>query len=112
MEFTVSTSERDGRTIVTASGELDAHSAPALQAQLDPLSVRAGIALIVDLTEVGFIDSTGLGTLVTALKHVRESQGSLDVVVTSPRVVKVFALTGLDVVIPLHATLDEALAPA
>ncbi len=48
--------------------------------------------------------------LVTTLKHVREAEGRLDVVAATPRVLKVFALTGLDVVIPLHATLAEALA--
>jgi anti-sigma B factor antagonist len=66
--------------------------------------------LVVDLSSVGFIDSTGLGILVSTLKHVRESDGRLDVVVATPRVLKVFSLTGLDVVIPLHATLDGALA--
>jgi len=50
--------------------------------------------------------------LVTALKHIRESAGTLDVVVASPRVLKVFVLTGLDVVIPLHETLEQALPPA
>lgn len=112
MDFTVEVSERSGRFVVTAVGELDAHTAPALQAQLSPLSQRPDVALVVDLSQVGFIDSTGLGVLVTTLKHVRESGGSLDVVVAGPRVLKVFALTGLDVVIPLHATLDEALPPA
>lgn len=77
---------------------------------MGPVSTRPRCALIVDLTEVSFIDSTGLGVLVTALKHTREAGGSLDVVVAAPRVLKVLALTGLDVVIPLHATLDEALA--
>lgn len=100
--------QRDGHAIVTAVGELDAHSAPALQAQLEPLTAQPNAAVIVDLTDVGFIDSTGLGVLVTTLKHVREVDGRLDVVVTSPRVLKVLAITGLDVVIPLHATLDEA----
>lgn len=76
---------------------------------MGPVSTRPGCALIVDLTDVSFIDSTGLGVLVTALKHTREAGGSLDVVVAAPRVLKVLALTGLDVVIPLHATLDEAL---
>lgn len=106
----MTTAERDGRSVVTASGELDAHSAPALQEQLEPLTTRPNAAVVVDLTEVGFIDSTGLGVLVTTLKHVREVDGRLDVVVTSPRVLKVLAITGLDVVIPLHSTLDEALS--
>ena len=110
MDFTVDTVEREGRTVVTAAGELDAHSAPLLQGSLDPLTQSPGIALVVDLSGVGFIDSTGLGVLVTTLKHVREAGGSLDVVVHAPRVLKVFALTGLDVVIPLHESLDQALA--
>jgi anti-sigma B factor antagonist len=110
VDFTVGASERDGRTIVTAAGELDVHTAPALQSELGPRSQQPQAALVVDLTDVGFIDSTGLGVLVTTLKHVREAGGTLDVVVTSARVLKVFALTGLDVVIPLHSSLDEALA--
>jgi anti-sigma B factor antagonist len=111
VEFTVQVSERDGRSIVAGSGELDVHVAPALQAEVDPLAKRPNGALIIDLTDVGFIDSTGLGVLVTALKHAREAGGTLDVVASTPRVLKVFALTGLDVVIPMHATLDEALSP-
>lgn len=108
----MTSAERDGRSVITATGELDAHSAPALQSQLEPLTARPNASLVVDLTDVGFIDSTGLGVLVTALKHVREVDGRLDVVVVSPRVLKVLAITGLDVVIPLHSTLDEALATA
>ena len=48
--------------------------------------------------------------LVKALKRVRESEGSLDVVVTVDRVAKVFRLTGLDQLIPLHASVADALA--
>lgn len=110
MDFTVETSQSAGRSIVTASGELDAHVAPDLQAQIDPLLQQPSPALVVDLSGVPFIDSTGLGVLVTTLKRVREAGGTLDVVAAAPRVLKVFALTGLDVVIPLHATLPEALA--
>lgn len=109
MDFTVSVSEHDGRTVVTAAGELDAHAAPVLEAEIGPASATPGGHLIVDLSGVSFIDSTGLGVLVTALKHTREAAGTLDVVVATPRVLKVFGLTGLDVVIPLHSTLDEAL---
>ena len=109
VEFAVEVTERAGRSIVSAAGELDAHAAPLLQAEVGPLSSVPGGALVIDLAEVPFIDSTGLGVLVQALKHTREAQGRLDVVVASPRVLKVLGLTGLDVVIPLHSTLDEAL---
>ena len=109
VDFTVVVSDQAAKTVVTATGELDVHTAPQLQAVVDPVSQRAGGALVVDLSQVGFIDSTGLGVLVATLKHVRQVGGSLDVVVTAPRVLKVFALTGLDVVIPLHDSLDGAL---
>lgn len=112
MDFTVEVAQVGSRSVVTGAGELDVHSAPLLLAELDPLSQRPTPSIVVDLSAVGFIDSTGLGVLVTTLKHVRESNGTLDVVVSSPRVLKVFALTGLDVVIPLHATLAEALQTA
>lgn len=110
VDFTVEESQAGGIAVVTAAGELDAHSAPSLGAVLGPLSQRRGVELVVDLSAVGFIDSTGLGVLVSTLKHVREAEGRLDVVVATPRVLKVFSLTGLDVVIPLHATIASALA--
>jgi anti-anti-sigma factor len=71
---------------------------------------RPGARVVVDLSDVTFLDSTRLGVLVTSLKRLREVDGSLDLVVASPRVLKVFTLTGLDVVIPIHETVDAALA--
>ena len=73
-------------------------------------AITPNARVVVDLTDVGFLDSTGLGVFVTAFKHVREVDGTLDLVVSSPRVLKVFTLTGLDVVIPLHDTVESALA--
>lgn len=109
MEFTVTTRTDGAATVVAAAGELDAHAAPTLTASVAPLAARPQGVLVIDLSGVDFVDSTGLGVLVSALKQVREAGGRLDVVVTSPRVLKVLALTGLDVVIPLHASLDGAL---
>lgn len=110
MDFTCGASEQAGRSVITCSGELDAHAAPQLAAELDKATMQPSCAVVVDLSSVEFMDSTGLGVLVTGLKHVRESDGTLDVVVASPRVLKVLQLTGLDVVIPLHETLESALA--
>ena len=109
MDFAVESALVGGIIVVTASGELDSHAAPTLEALLSPLSRRSECDLVVDLAAVSFLDSTGLGVLVATLKHVLESEGRLDVVVATPRVLKVFTLTGLDVVIPLHTTLESAL---
>ena len=106
---TVATDERDGVVIVSVGGEVDAHTAPEVKEAVHG-AIGPNVRLVVDLTDVAFLDSTGLGVLVTALKRVREVDGSLDLVVASPRVLKVFALTGLDVVIPIHEALGAALA--
>jgi anti-sigma B factor antagonist len=57
---------------------------------------------------VGFIDSSGLGVLVGALRRAREAQGDLRIVSARETVVKIFRITGLDRVFPVFPTLDEA----
>jgi anti-sigma B factor antagonist len=109
VDLTVQASQVGEASVVSVAGDLDVHSAPVLQADLAQISRRPGVTLVIDLSDVEFIDSTGLGVIVTTLKHVREADGTLAVVSSTPRVLKVFAITGLDVVIPLHATLAEAL---
>lgn len=108
--FSVITQNVDGIAVVIVSGEVDAHTADRLRAEIDA-AVEPGVRLVVDLSAVTFLDSTGLGVFVTTLKHLREQDGSLDLVVTSPRVMKVFELTGLDVLIPIHEDRAAALEP-
>ncbi len=109
VELTVTTRPESDCTVVTAVGEVDVFTAPSLDEALSAPISAGNRCLIVDLSGVDFLDSTGLSVLVKALKRVRESEGSLDVVVSADRVAKVFRLTGLDKVIPLHATLADAL---
>lgn len=110
MDLDVSTREESGRVVVAAIGEVDVYTAPQLDAELSRLTGEGRTDLVVDLSRVEFLDSTGLSVLVKALKRVREADGRLDVVVSSDRVTKVFRITGLDQLIPLHATLADALA--
>jgi anti-sigma B factor antagonist len=110
VDLDVSTHEEGGRVVVAAIGEVDVFTAPALDAELYRLIEDGRTAIVVDLSRVDFLDSTGLSVLVKALKRIRESEGRLDVVVTAERVAKVFRLTGLDALIPLHASVAEALA--
>ena len=110
MDLDVSTREEAGRVVVVAIGEVDVYTAPQLDSELSRLTTEGRTDLVVDLARVDFLDSTGLSVLVKTLKRVREAEGRLDVVVTSERVAKVFRITGLDQLIPLHATLADALA--
>ena len=109
MELDVTTRQESGCTVVTVVGEVDVYTAPTLDEALSATIAEGNTCVVVDLTAVDFLDSTGLSVLVKALKRIREADGSLDVVVSADRVAKVFRLTGLDKVIPLHAALADAL---
>ena len=68
--------------------------------------------IVVNLEEVEFIDSTGLGVLVGALKRMRARGGSLSLVCHQEGLLRVFTITGLVKVFAIYATVDEATAPA
>jgi anti-sigma B factor antagonist len=94
------------------SGEVDVATVPKMREQLHNLVARGDNHIVVDLDAVDFLDSTGLGVLVGALKRVRSSGGDLQLVCTQPRIRKVFEVTGLTKVFAIHDNLDEALAGA
>jgi anti-sigma B factor antagonist len=96
------------RTILTVEGELDLYTAPVLRERVLTTSDEGGSRLIVDLTGVPFMDSSGLGVIVSCLKRLRESGGDL-AIVTASAPTKLLGLTGLDRAIPTFATVEEAL---
>jgi len=108
----VSREDHDGVPVVRPVGELDVATTPALRAELTAIPEDTA-KVIVDLTDVTFLDSTGLGVLIAAMKRFRDSSaaGRLDLVVTRPHIHKVLEVTGLTTVFGIYATLDEALAP-
>ena len=85
-------------------------TAPRLREQLIELVNRGRHRIVVDLSDVEFLDSTGLGVLVGALKRVRTHDGDLALVCTESRILKVFEITGLTKVFAMHETVDEAVA--
>ena len=109
MELGLNTASEGDYQVVAVVGELDVFTAPKLEALLQELVASGHVHLVVDLTEVSFLDSTGLGVMVKALKWVREKDGSLQVVAADERIVKVFKITGLDSVMSLRSDLSAAL---
>ena len=101
--------EEGARTVVEVGGEIDVYSAPSLRERLNELVAAGHHDLVVDMERVEFLDSTGLGVLVGGLKRVRSHDGSLHLVCSQERILKVFRITGLTKVFPIHATLQEAL---
>lgn len=109
MEVSVTSRPSGDRTVVHVAGEIDVYTAPALREELAGLVDAGKTDLVVDLTDVSFMDSTGLGVLVGALKRVRTTGGELRLVITQEKVLKVFRITALTQVFDIHPTLDEAL---
>ena len=112
MDLSITRADQGDQTVVSLGGEIDVYTAPFVRERLDEAVHEGRINLIVDLTGVRFLDSTGLGVLVGRLKLTRSLGGSLRLVGTDDRVLKVFSITGLDKVFDMHETLDEALAVA
>lgn len=104
------TDETGGWTVLTATGEIDVAAAPGLREQLVGLIESRTSQLVVDLEGVDFIDSTGLGVLVGAVRRARAADGDVRLVCTNSRLLKVFDVTGLDEVFTIAATVDEAVA--
>jgi anti-sigma B factor antagonist len=95
-------------SVLSVSGELDLATAPGLRERVRETTPAGPQKVALDLTGVGFVDSSGLGAIVASLKHVRELGGDLVLVApdASP-VVKLLKLTGLESSIARVQTVDD-----
>lgn len=100
----------DGVVVVDVGGSVDVYTAPTLRAGLDAQLQEGHTRFVVDLEDVEFLDSTGLGVLVARLKVVRHQHGWLRLVCTNDKILRVFRITGLDKVFAIHHSLEDALA--
>lgn len=108
-DFEIHEEGADGYGLVVVAGEVDVATAPALRDQLDGAIDRGTPWLVVDLSSVSFIDSTGLGVLIGASKRMEEDGGSLRLVVAEPRILKLFEITGLLDLFTIVPSRDQAL---
>jgi anti-sigma B factor antagonist len=109
VEVSVRRPEGVPAVVVAVSGDVDVYSAPDLKANLS--SLQSGTTpVVVDLSNVAFLDSTGLGALVEARAASSEAGGSLSIVCNHERILKLFTITGLDGVFSIHSTVEEAVA--
>ena len=101
---------KDGIEVVDVGGEIDIYTAPRLRELLIDLISKDNYQLVVNMDKVEFVDSTGLGVLVGGLKRVRAHDGSLDLVCTRERILRIFRITGLTKVFDIHQAVDQAIA--
>jgi len=100
------TSNSDSQ-VITVSGEVDLATSPELDVAIIGALESGTQSLVIDLSDVSFMDSSGLGVIVRGLKRCREADKDLDLVISNERVLKVFGITGLDQVIPIHASIED-----
>ena len=97
-------------TVLSVKGEVDVYTAPRLRERLVELATDGHLQVVVDLDQVDFLDSTGLGVLVGGLKRLRSNDGDLQIVCSQSRILKVFSITGLTKVFAIHDSIDDAIA--
>ena len=110
MDLTLVTRDGDGATTVAVEGEIDVYTAPKLRDKITELVGDGVYHLVIDMERVEFLDSTGLGVLVGGLKKVRAHDGSLQIICSQERLLKIFRITGLAKVFTIHDSPEAASA--
>jgi anti-sigma B factor antagonist len=108
VDLSLETRQENDRTVIEVGGEIDVYTAPKLRERIIELVDEGQYHLVVDLEKVEFLDSTGLGVLVGGLKRVRGHDGSLQLVCTQERLLKIFRITGLAKVFPIYDSVESA----
>ena len=99
-----------GVPVVTAPEEIDITNAPHLRSALVDAAAHGHGTLVVDMTRTQFCDSSGLHTLLAAYRRAQAEGGELLLVIPASPVLRIFAVTGIDRMIPNFTSLDQALA--
>ncbi|MDC3415235.1 STAS domain-containing protein [Aquibacillus sp. 3ASR75-11] len=104
MNLTLDVVNKGSTSIVSLEGEVDAYTAPELKETLLPLMRKNGLEVEVNLEKVSYMDSTGLGIFISALKASKEYNSKLRLVKLNDRVYRLFEITGLNKVINIDST--------
>jgi anti-sigma B factor antagonist len=100
----------DAARMIALRGEVDAATVPALRAALNRAVSADGSGVVVDMCDVTFIDSTGLMTLLNALRRVVRRQGRLAIACHNPTVLRLFEVTRTDETFDIFPTREAAVA--
>ena len=106
----VNTEQRDGATIVRPDGDIDLATSSILRTSLQAAHDSDGDKIVIDLSRVQYMDSSGVATLVECLQMARRGGTSLLLCELHERVLSVFQIARLDSVFDIVPTLDEAMS--
>ena len=109
MELEITVKHEGDVCIMSLVGEVDVYTSPGLKRDLVEAIDKGCVHAIVDLSKVEFMDSSGLGALVSGLRRIKERSGSIKLAGPREQILKVFRVTGLDKVFPIFETVEDAL---
>ena len=109
MQLEITVEDVDGYQVVVPRGEVDIATNGQLKTVINDLVVDGKVNLVVDLSEVDFLDSTGLGALIGGRRKAHAFKGSFAIVCADEQLLKVFRITGLDKVFAIHDNRADAI---
>ncbi|MFJ8596391.1 STAS domain-containing protein [Streptomyces sp. NPDC093598] len=101
---------RPGIAIATIVGDMDVHAAPTLRSGALEIIQQGHPRLALDLAQVGFCDSAGLSAIIGIWHAAQEAGGSLSLAAVPDRLMRMLSMTGVDSLLPVHATTPDAVA--
>ena len=111
IKFTTTVSDQ-AATVVEATGRLDLVAAPQLKALIKSAVTKGETPVVIGLSGVTFMDSTGLAALVSGLRVTRQVGSDLRIAGPTFQVLSVLRMTGIDRIIHSYANVDDALHAA
>jgi anti-anti-sigma factor len=109
-DFRVSVAVRPPLTVITVSGELDVTSEPQLREQVDEVLAGPPARLLFDLTELRFIDSSGIRVILDAYTRTRDTPGGVAVCGLNPHLRHLFAILGISPKMDIYPTASDAMS--
>lgn len=97
--------ETEKQKVIFLAGEVDVYTSPRLKETLIPLTEEAGLTIQVDFSDVIYMDSTGLGVFIRALKSTQWNDSKLQLINVSERILRLFHITGLHEIIDVKSSM-------
>lgn len=106
MNMNIDYSKHGQRVEVNVCGEIDAYTAPKLRESLFQLLEKEDIEMVINLENVVYMDSTGLGVFVGVFKKIRSNQGELKIIGLTDRLKRLFEITGLADIMDINGKIE------
>lgn len=105
MNLQIDIEQEADRTVLFLTGEIDIYTAPKLKEQMVPIVEVKNSVTEVDMEEVNYMDSTGIGVFINALKVAKQSESQFRLINLQERVLRLFSITGLDEVLEIKSSI-------